>query len=92
VIKKYARFQYRTTARQMLMITLYSLIMVLVVQIVYVILMQFLAVSNKLDALIILVIGAVVGALVYASLSMKSRLADQFFGARIQSLRNRLTR
>lgn len=92
VIKKYAGFQYRTTARQMLMITLYSLIMVLVVQIVYVILMQFLTVSNKLDALIILVIGAVVGALVYASLSMKSRLADQFFGSRIQSLRNRLTR
>ena len=44
VIKKYAGFQYRTTARQMLMITLYSLIMVLVVQIVYVILMQFLTV------------------------------------------------
>lgn len=92
VIKKYAGFQYRTTARQVLLITLYSLIMVIIVQISYLILVQFLNVSQKFDALIIVVAGALIGGFVYAVLAMKSRLADQFFGTRIQNLRNRLSR
>lgn len=92
VIKKYAGFQYRTTARQVLLITLYSLVMVIVVQISYFILVQFLNVSQKFDALIIVVAGALIGGFVYAVLAMKSRLADQFFGARVQSIRNKLSR
>lgn len=92
VIKKYAGFQYRTTARQVLLITLYSLVMVIIVQISYFILVQFLNVSQKFDALIIVVAGALIGGFVYAVLAMKSRLADQFFGARVQSIRNKLSR
>lgn len=92
VIKKHAGFKFRTTYKQMLQILLYSLIMVVIVEIAVLIMIQFLDVSQKFDALIILVVGALIGGMVYAYLSMKSRLADAFFGSRIQILREKFGR
>lgn len=76
----------------MLQILLYSLIMVVVVEIAVLIMIQFLSAGQKFDALIILVVGALIGGAVYAYLSMKSRLADAFFGSRIQRLREKFVR
>lgn len=92
VIKKYAGFKFRSTYKQMLHIFLYSLIMVVSVELVMLLLIQFLHVSHKLEALIILFVGAFTGAVLYAYLSMKSRLADAFFGERVQKLREKFVR
>ncbi|RXK18294.1 polysaccharide biosynthesis protein [Macrococcus sp. DPC7161] len=92
VIKKYAGFQYRQTLRHILYITLYSLLMLVSVEIVYALMSFFLNSGRKLDALIIVMVSAFVGGLVYAALSMKSRLADEFLGDRVQSIRNKLVR
>ncbi|TDM07677.1 putative polysaccharide biosynthesis protein [Macrococcus lamae] len=86
VIKKYAYFKFRSTVTEISQILLYSLLMVLIVEIVYLGLIQFLSVRDKWDALIILIICAAVGGLFYGYISLRTGLAEKYLGGRVAKL------
>jgi hypothetical protein len=71
---------------------MYSVLMVLVVELIYLGMIQFLSVSNKLEALIILVVCAVVGGLFYGYLSLRSGLAEKYLGSRVARLSRKVGR
>ncbi len=92
VIKKYAHFKFRSTFIEIAQIIMYSVLMVLVVELIYLGMIQFLSVSNKLEALIILVVCAVVGGLFYGYLSLRSGLAEKYLGSRVARLSRKVGR
>ena len=80
ILKIYAKYEFTETFVQVAKIFIYSLIMMISVEIVYLILGHFVPVERKFGAMIILLVGVIVGALVYGSITIKNRLADQFLG------------
>ena len=51
---------------------------------------MFISPEHKIGSLIILVISVVVGMLIYGSMTMKTRLADQFLGEIPNKIRRKL--
>ncbi|KAA1038394.1 putative polysaccharide biosynthesis protein [Macrococcus equipercicus] len=92
VIKKYARFKFSSTFTEMSQILLYSLLMVFAVELVYLVLIHFMSVANKFEALLIVIICAVIGALVYGYISLRSGLAERYLGARVAKLSRKVGR
>lgn len=90
VIRKYAHFKLRSTITDILYITFYSIIMVLAVQIVYFILIHFMNVAVKWEALLIVIICAAVGMAVYGFIGLKSGLAERYFGERATKIKRKL--
>ncbi|MGW9857011.1 O-antigen/teichoic acid export membrane protein [Staphylococcus hominis] len=80
ILKIYAKFEFTETFVQVAKIFIYSLIMMISVEIVYLILGHFIPVERKFGASIILLVGVIVGAIIYGSITIKNRLADQFLG------------
>ena len=65
---------------QVAKIFIYSLIMMISVEVVYFLLSLFISVDRKSGAFIILIIGVIVGGLIYGTITIKNRLADEFLG------------
>ena len=80
ILKIYAKYEFTETFVQVAKIFIYSLIMMISVEIVYLILGHFVPVERKFGAMIILFVGVIIGALVYGGITIKNRLADQFLG------------
>lgn len=90
IIKKHANYKLRRSLYEFAEIFLYSIIMMIAVEVVYFILIHFLNVTVKLEALLILFICAIVGVVVYAMITMKTGLAERYFGSKVTALRRKL--
>lgn len=90
ILKIYAKYEFTETFVQVAKIFIYSLIMMISVEIVYLILGHFVPVERKFGAMIILLVGVIVGALVYGSITIKNRLADQFLGELPEKIRRKV--
>lgn len=90
ILKIYAKYEFTETFVQVAKIFIYSLIMMISVEIVYLILGHFVPVERKFGAMIILFVGVIIGALVYGSITIKNRLADQFLGELPEKIRRKV--
>ncbi|MCD2137245.1 putative polysaccharide biosynthesis protein [Salinicoccus halitifaciens] len=90
IIKKYGKFHIRPLMKPLLQIGFYTIVMLLAVEIVYLVLMFYLDVEQKLDSVIILAITVPIGASVYILLSFRSGLADEILGSRADKIRRKL--
>ncbi|XVL43347.1 polysaccharide biosynthesis protein [Staphylococcus equorum] len=90
ILKKHAKFDFSETWLHFGKIFLYSLIMMISVELTFFILQFFISTQSKFGSLIIIIVSVIVGMLVYASMTMKTRLADQFLGDIPQKIRRKL--
>lgn len=90
IIKKYGEFRFRPLIRPLAEIVVYSLVMLLVVEIVYYILMFNVDISSKTGAIILMAVAVPIGGVVYMLLSFKTGLADEILGSRADKIRKRL--
>lgn len=68
----------------------YSLVMYIVVKALMMLLGTFISPYSRYAAFCLLIIGVIVGIIVFAYLSLRYRLADQILGARVDGIRERL--
>jgi len=90
IIKKYGKFHFRPLLRPLAEIGLYSLVMLLVVEIIYYVFILNLDIGQKLNSIIVLAVAVPAGALVYMLISFRSGLADEILGARADKIRKKL--
>ncbi|WP_323704534.1 polysaccharide biosynthesis protein [Mammaliicoccus sp. Dog046] len=90
VLWKYADFKFDITIYHTLKITLYTIIMLLFVELSYFIVSLFIDPTTKLGALITLLVGGFVGVIVYGYLTMRTRLADEFLGDITAKIRRKI--
>lgn len=90
IIRKYGEFSLRSLFRPLVEIMVYSLAMLLAVELVYYIFILNVEVEQKLNSIIILAIAVPVGGIVYMILSFKTGLADEILGSRADKIRKRL--
>ena len=90
ILKKYAKFNFFETWLHFGKIFMYGFIMMIAVELTFFILQLFISTESKIGSLTILVISIGVGILVYGSMTMRARLADQFLGDIPNKIRFRL--
>lgn len=90
ILKKYAKFNFSETWLHFAKIFLFGFIMMLAVELTYFILQFIVSPESKMGALIIVVVGVIVGILVYGIITMKTHLADQFLGEIPNKIRRKL--
>jgi O-antigen/teichoic acid export membrane protein len=90
IIKKYANYRYRLVFRRTLLMGIFTAIMCIVVSVVVSLLkMAFHYNGGKFDSIVIVFIGALVGAAVYFYMSYRSELLTYLFGDRFAFLRKK---
>lgn len=90
VLWKHANYKFNVTIQHTLRILFFTIIMMLFVELSYFIVSLIIDPTSKLGALIVLIIGALVGMVVYGYLTMRSRLADEFFGDLTAKIRRKI--
>lgn len=90
VLKKYAKYNFTETWIQFAQIFIYGFIMMLSVELVYWLISFVVSPERKIGSLIIVVVGVLVGAIVYGGITIKNRLADQFLGDLPGKIRRKL--
>lgn len=80
VLKKYAHFHFRETIYDVCRILIYSFIMMIGVEIIAFILGFFISPESQISALIMTVVCALIGVIIYGVIMMKTRLADKYLG------------
>ncbi len=90
VIKAFSKYRFRLVFRRGILIVIFTAIMYFVTKLVYYLLTMFLSPDVKLEALIIVAICAIAGAGVYFYLGLKSKLVNFLFGARVDSIKEKL--
>lgn len=90
IIKKHGKFHFRSLFRPLAEIGLYSLVMLLVVEIIYYVFILNLDIEQKLNSVIVLAITVPLGGLVYLIISFRTGLADEILGARADKIRKKL--
>lgn len=89
-IRKITRFNVSLTARRTLLITIFSVAMLVATLIARKFLYLFLSPTSKMQSLVIILLVAVVGIAVYGYLVLKVRLADKLLGQKVSGIRRRL--
>lgn len=90
IIRTYAFYRYRLVFRRSLLILIFNGIMGVVVYFSYKLFALFIPVENQLTALILILLCAAIGGIVYFYLSLKSKLAFFLFPEQMESLKRRL--
>lgn len=90
ILKKYAKFTFTETWIQFAKIFIYGFIMMLCVEAAYWVMQLIVSPQTKIGSLIILIVGVVIGMVVYGGITLKIRLADQFLGELPSKLRRKL--
>ncbi|EJQ7841240.1 TPA: polysaccharide biosynthesis protein [Staphylococcus pseudintermedius] len=91
ILKKYARFKFNETIIDVCKILLYSFMMMIIVEIIYFVFQFVISPASHVGAFIITVICAIVGVIIYAVLTMKTRLADKFLGEIPNKIRRKVS-
>jgi O-antigen/teichoic acid export membrane protein len=90
VIRKFAGYPFRFVWRRSLLIIIFSIVMILSASISYWLLTLFLSPESKLQAIIIIGVCALVGAVIYAYLGFKSNLVYFLFGDKAMKVKQKL--
>ncbi|MBV7390782.1 polysaccharide biosynthesis protein [Enterococcus sp. ALS3] len=85
-----SQFDFKATAKGVIKTFGMALIMAVVASVVRFGLSLVLSSDSKVQSMIIILITAAVGALVYSLLALKTRTADQLLGSRVAGIRRRL--
>lgn len=90
IIRKYAGFKLADTVLDFGKILIYGFVMMIIVELVYYGLQFFISPASQVGALIITVVCALLGVIVYGALTMKTRMADKFLGDIPNKIRRKL--
>jgi O-antigen/teichoic acid export membrane protein len=90
VIRKFAGYPFRFVWRRSLLIIIFSIVMILAASISYWLLTLFLSPESKWQAIIIIGLCALVGAVIYAYLGFKSNLVYFLFGDKAIRVKEKL--
>nr|WP_295970961.1 polysaccharide biosynthesis protein [uncultured Bacillus sp.] len=90
VIKIYAGYRYKLIWRRTLLIVIFSLMMLLGAGAVYWIFTLFLSPASVWQSLIIILVCAFTGVLIYSFLGLRSKLANILFGDKVERLKQKL--
>ncbi|WP_075982642.1 putative polysaccharide biosynthesis protein [Bacillus massilinigeriensis] len=90
VIKAFSKYPFRLVWRRSLLIIIFTAIMYIGVEIVNHVLTLFLSTESRFDSIIIIVLCAVVGVLIYFYLGFKTKLINFLFGERADRLKRKL--
>jgi O-antigen/teichoic acid export membrane protein len=90
VIRKFAEFPFRLVWRRSLLIVIFSIMMIISAAISYWFLTLFLSPESKFQSLIIISICALVGAIIYFYLGLRSKLVYFLFGDRAYRIKEKL--
>ena len=90
VIRVYTNYNYKLVFRRTILIIIFNLIMAATVIFSYKGFTLVLNPKNTMHAVLLLIICALIGASVYAYLGLKTKLADELFGNRVEKLRRKL--
>ncbi|MBB6445760.1 putative polysaccharide biosynthesis protein [Bacillus benzoevorans] len=90
VIKIYAQYNYKLVWRRTLLIGIFSLLMFLGAGAVYQIFTLFLTTESVWESLIIILVCALVGLLIYSYLGLRSKLVNLLFGDKVDRLKKKL--
>lgn len=89
-IKYFSKFKSRTLLRPLTEMVVYSIVMVLVVEVIYFLLNRHLDITGTMDAIIMLVATIPIAVVVYIVLIFKTGLADAVLGETAQKIRRKL--
>ncbi|MEK3887653.1 putative polysaccharide biosynthesis protein [Bacillus sp. FSL K6-3431] len=90
IIKKFAHYPFKLVARRSILIVIFNIMMAIPVWLVYKGMLYFIIPETKFQSIVIIVICAAIGGIIYGYLGLKSGLADRLFGTRLQKLKKRL--
>jgi hypothetical protein len=90
VIKTFSRYRFRLVWRRSLLIVIFAGLMWVGTEIVYKLLLLFLSPESKGESVLLIVVSAGVGAMIYFYLGLKSGLVDRLFGERVVRLKKKL--
>ena len=90
IIKIFAKYSFKIVYRRTLLILIFNVMMLIPVYFVYKGLHHFMNPESRIQSLLMIIICASIGAIIYAYLSLKSNLATKLFGDRIKRLKTKL--
>ncbi|OLS35844.1 polysaccharide biosynthesis protein [Bacillus sp. MRMR6] len=90
VIKKFAGYPFKLVWRRSLLIVIFAGLMWVGTGLIYQLLSLFLSPESKFQSLIIIMISAGVGVIIYFYLGLKSGLLTRLFGNRVERLKSKL--
>ena len=90
VIRYYARYRYRLVFRRSILIIIFTIIMASIVHIGCQLLANIIPNDQRFTALILVIICATIGAVIYFILSAKSKLLNLLFPDQVESLKRKL--
>lgn len=90
VIKHFSKYRFRLVVRRGLLIIIFTAIMYFVTKLTYTGVSLFLSPDVKMEALLQVIICALVGAGLYFYLGMRSRLMNFLFGNRVDKIKQKL--
>ncbi|MBD8006035.1 putative polysaccharide biosynthesis protein [Bacillus norwichensis] len=90
VIKKFAYYPFKLVYRRTLLIVIFNVMMAILVYAIYKGLLLFLTPESTFQSIVIILVCAGAGGIIYAFLGLKSGLADRLFGTRLQKIKQKL--
>ncbi len=90
VIKNYAKYPFLFVWRRSLLIVIFAGIMWAGTEIVYKLLLLFFTPASKFQSLLMIIVCAAVGAVIYFYLGLKSGLVNRLFGDRVDRIKRKL--
>ncbi|WP_042459823.1 putative polysaccharide biosynthesis protein [Neobacillus dielmonensis] len=90
VIKMYARYPFRFVWRRSLLIAIFAGLMWGGTKLSYQFLLLFLSPASKVQSVVIIVLSALIGAVIYFYLGLKSGLARRLFGDKVDRIMDKL--
>lgn len=90
VIKKFSGYPFRFVFRRSILIGIIAGLMWAGTEITFKLLQLFLSPASKIQALIIILICALIGAAIYLYLGLKVKLVDRLFGNRVTRIKEKL--
>ncbi|MCJ8009538.1 oligosaccharide flippase family protein [Lederbergia wuyishanensis] len=90
VIRSFARYPFKLIFRRSLLIIIFNVMMIVPVYFAYKGLLYFLTPESRFESILIIIICASIGGVIYAYLGLKTGLADRLFGERLKKLKRKL--
>ncbi|WP_163101173.1 putative polysaccharide biosynthesis protein [Peribacillus alkalitolerans] len=90
MIRYFTGFKYQLVVRRTLLMAIFTIAMTISVKIVFSLVSLGLDPTQRLQAIIVILLCALAGAAVYFFLALKSKLANRLFGDRIDKLQKKL--
>lgn len=90
VIKKYTSYSFKIVWRRSLLIFLFTIVMAIGTGVVYYLLSTFLTPQSVFEAILMVILSAVIGVLIYGYLGMRSKLVNVLFGNKVDKLKQKL--